>query len=286
MTDIFDKKFLLMNKKYTLTISKPSGATVTLTYNGNTVTYSAPLKIKKGTTVNYTVTQSNTTTKSGSFTMNSNKTLTVSRESSTTYGNYVLNSMWSNNGAPFNTSTGYLGTFSSSAYVESSSTPDNFMSTSSWTVSISFKITSTSGNNTILGGSIFGLTTGGYNYHNLTINADGTTLKVLWGGTTIASGTISASSSFKTITVTKNSSGYTVSGAISGTKSSTSASNWSSSYNLFLGRRSAGGVNASNLYGTAITIDTANSYITTTSGTKYFSSRTSSTTYYFTVTIS
>ena len=74
-------------KYYTLTVvTSPANATCVLTVNGIQYTTKS-LKVKKGTVVNYSVSYTDTTTKTGSITMDSDKTLTFTRTyyTSTTY---------------------------------------------------------------------------------------------------------------------------------------------------------------------------------------------------------
>lgn len=81
--NIHSKELLIGETKCTLTVvTTPSNATCVLTVNGIQYTTKS-LEVKKGTVVNYSVSYSNTTTKTGSVTMNSNKTLTFTRTYST-----------------------------------------------------------------------------------------------------------------------------------------------------------------------------------------------------------
>lgn len=74
----------LGTKYYTLTIvTSPSNATCVLTVNSIEYTTKS-LKVKEGTVVSYSISYSGTTTKNGSVTMNSNKTLTFTRTSQST----------------------------------------------------------------------------------------------------------------------------------------------------------------------------------------------------------
>ena len=75
----------LLDTQYTLTVSTtPSAATCTLTYNGTSYT-AKTLTVPVGSTISYSVYHSTYGTTYGTITMNSNKTLTCTGASSTSY---------------------------------------------------------------------------------------------------------------------------------------------------------------------------------------------------------
>lgn len=91
-----EKMIMMSKKQYTLTIStNPASATCTLTYNGNSYS-SKTCTVDEGTVVSYSIYHSTYGTKTGSVTINSDKTITATGtySTSTTY-----NTSWS---APHN----------------------------------------------------------------------------------------------------------------------------------------------------------------------------------------
>ena len=81
---IFSKELLMSESKVTLTVTtNPASATCTLTYDGNSYT-TKTASVKKGTIISYSVYHSTYGTKTGTITMDSDKTLTFTGTYSTT----------------------------------------------------------------------------------------------------------------------------------------------------------------------------------------------------------
>ena len=102
MDILFSKELLMSEKKVTLTVStNPASATCTLTYDGQS--YSAKTAtVKKGTVISYSVYHATYGTKTGTVTMDSDKTLAFEG----TYSTSTVETNWSQ---PVLTSNGTLG---------------------------------------------------------------------------------------------------------------------------------------------------------------------------------
>lgn len=80
---IQSEKLLGKKKQVTLTVTtNPAAATCKLTYDGHTYT-AKTATVDVGTLISYSISYDNTTTKTGSFTMNRDRTLTATRTYST-----------------------------------------------------------------------------------------------------------------------------------------------------------------------------------------------------------
>lgn len=106
ITEDVIKYITLSPVQYTLTVStNPSAATCTLTYNGSSYTAKSAT-VNSGTTISYSIYHSTYGTKTGTITMNSNKTITATGTYTSTPTTTYSDTSWTR---PNLTSNGTLG---------------------------------------------------------------------------------------------------------------------------------------------------------------------------------
>lgn len=280
----------------TINISGASSPEITkqVTYGGNTTTYTGPMQIEDGKQVSIYISHPTYGSKTATTTMNADKTVTFTlSDSPSTSTVYSLDSDLTKIGSPTITSSGSASNFTTSNYVASTSDAASLISASNWEVHVEFYLTSVTASQPIFGHVYSGTSTGYYNDYGCLIWVDGNKklrVRVDWlnnGSSSklaIAGPTVVANTPYS-ITVKKDSSGYSCSGSVTGSNSNTNATQWSSSYPVCFGFLKGTGVNASSRAASNAVIDLKASYVKS-NGTKVIDNTTTTTVHNYTWSVS
>lgn len=258
-----EKMIMMSKKQYTLTIStNPASATCTLTYNGNSYS-SKTCTVDEGTVVSYSIYHSTYGTKTGTVTMDSDKTLNCVGTYSTSTSYYVNDNLLVK-GSTTVDSNYYAYNFSANNHIGTKSTSASLMSKTNWEAKVRFKCsTTTSTYQYIMGGRVAGNDGYGifvYLYKStlwVAVGTDGNSSRFKLGSKSISTNT------WYTVTFGYKNGTYFCNGAISYSGYYPNHSTtWDSTYPVILGVRSDG-----SYPGSYITVDLKNTYLLTSSGT-------------------
>lgn len=187
----------------------------------------------------------------------------VTRTSTSTTNVYQKDSNLTVVGSLSITNSGLVSGFSTSNYIASVSNASNFISASNWEIFVRFKLTSATGSQVIFGHYRDGSTAGVYTYYgcNIFVNSN-KKLQVLVNQSllNVTDTNDIVVNTWYEIKVTKNSSGYFVTGSLSGSSTSSSTTNWAN-HPVYFGFRKGGGLNTPSLAGPDVVVDLYNSYI-------------------------
>lgn len=279
---IQSEKLLGKKKQVTLTVTtNPAAATCKLTYDGQTYT-AKTATVDVGTSISYSISYDNTTTKTGSFIMSKDRTLTATRTYSTSTSYYVNDNLLVK-GSTTVDSNYYAYNFSANNHIGTKSTSASLMSKTNWEAKVRFKCsTTTSTYQYIMGGRVAGNDGYGifvYLYKStlwVAVGTDGSSSRFELGSKSISTNT------WYTVTFGYKNGTYFCNGDISYSGYYPNHSTtWDSTYPVILGVRSDG-----SYPGSYITVDLKNTYLLTSSGTYlvYAPERTTYT-YYFDVSV-